>query len=147
MRRDPAALAGAPRAAEAPATAAETWPEERVALFRARAASLGVQVVDTHVWREGDRVVRASGAIASTGSVVLTGDAAARRPLLAAGRVVVTVDPGVVVQYPHELAGMLGDEDALILTGASRTADIEKIIVRGIPWERGADGGDGQECP
>ena len=30
------------------------------------------------------------------------------------------------------LAGHLGDGDALILTGASRTADVEKIIVRGI---------------
>ncbi len=82
--------------------------------------------------REGDRLVRATAAIASTGSVLLTGDQAARRPLLAAGRVVVMVDPATVVAFPHGLAAHLGGGDALILTGASRTADVEKIIVRGI---------------
>jgi L-lactate utilization protein LutC len=37
-----------------------------------------------------------------------------------------------IVRYPRELADRLGDGEALILTGASRTADIEKQIVRGI---------------
>lgn len=133
VKRDPAALAGGPRTTPAAtSTAAPPSAGDVPGLFRARAESLGVQVVDTHVWRDGDRVVEASGAIASTGSVLLTGDAAARRALLGAQRVVVKVDPSVIVAYPHDLAAMLGDEDALILTGASRTADIEKIIVRGI---------------
>jgi L-lactate utilization protein LutC len=57
---------------------------------------------------------------------------AARRPLLAARRVVVKVDPSTIVAYPHLLSTYLADGDALILTGASRTADVEKIIVRGI---------------
>ncbi|MBA4181941.1 MAG: lactate utilization protein, partial [Anaerolinea sp.] len=71
-------------------------------------------------------------AIASTGSVLLTGDQAARRPLLAAARVVVDVDPATIVRHPSDLVDYLGDGDCLILTGASRTADIEKQIVRGI---------------
>ncbi|MCA9823563.1 MAG: hypothetical protein KC470_13185, partial [Dehalococcoidia bacterium] len=133
VKRDPVALAGAPRAiAEATPTGVESISADAVSLFRARAESLGVQVVDTHVFRDGDLVLEASGAIASTGSVLLTGGAAARRAILGAQRVVVKVNPDVVVGFPHDLAGMLGDEDALILTGASRTADIEKIIVRGI---------------
>jgi len=133
VKRDPAALVGRPRAnAEAIPEAAESPPADTVARFRTRAESLGVQVVDTHIFRDGDLVLEASGAVASTGSVLLTGAAAARRALLGARRVVVKVDPSVVVGFPHDLAGMLGDEDALILTGASRTADIEKIIVRGI---------------
>ncbi|MCC6383109.1 MAG: LUD domain-containing protein [Dehalococcoidia bacterium] len=74
----------------------------------------------------------AAAAIASTGSVLLLGEAAARRPLLAAGRVVVHLDPAAVVRYPSDLAGLLGEGEALILTGASRTADIEKQIVRGV---------------
>ena len=82
--------------------------------------------------REGDIVLKATAAIASTGSVLLTGQAASRRPLLAAGRVVVEVDPATIVAFPHGLRDYLGDGDALILTGASRTADVEKIIVRGI---------------
>ena len=54
------------------------------------------------------------------------------RPLLAAARVVVEVDPATIVRHPSDLVPYLGDGDCLILTGASRTADIEKQIVRGI---------------
>jgi ferredoxin len=103
------------------------------ALFRDRAAQLGVTVLDAAPEpRDGDRVLHATGAIAATGSVVLTGDDAARRPLLAATRVVVHVDPATVVPYVSDARALLGDGDALVLTGASRTADIEKQIVRGI---------------
>ncbi|MCC6267485.1 MAG: LUD domain-containing protein [Dehalococcoidia bacterium] len=110
----------------------EALPASLPERFAHRARQLGVDVVDACVPREGDRLVRATAAIASTGSVLLTGDQAARRPLLAAGRVVVKVDPATVVAFPHGLAAHLGGGDALILTGASRTADVEKIIVRGI---------------
>jgi len=46
--------------------------------------------------------------------------------------VVVRLRGDAIVRYPRDLADKLGDGDALILTGASRTADIEKQIVRGI---------------
>ena len=51
---------------------------------------------------------------------------------MSAARVVVRLSKKDIVRYPHDLADYLGNDDALILTGASRTADIEKQIVRGI---------------
>jgi len=110
----------------------EVEPGGLPGLFRLRAAALGVTVADSMEPVDGERRLRATAAIASTGSVLLTGDAAARRPLLAASRVVIEVDPASIVRYPQDLAPYLGAGDALILTGASRTADIEKQIVRGI---------------
>ncbi len=101
-------------------------------LFRLRAGALGVEVVEKVRKQDGDRVLKATAGIANTGSVVLTGKEAARRPLLAAARVVVEVQAKTLVRYPSELGPYLGEGDALILTGASRTADIEKQIVRGI---------------
>ncbi len=101
-------------------------------LFRERAALLGVEVVTALDERPGDHRLRGAAGVASTGSVLLLGDSAARRPLLAAKRVVVELDPAEIVRYPSGLGGRLGDAEALILTGASRTADIEKQIVRGI---------------
>ncbi|MGE5597426.1 MAG: LUD domain-containing protein [Hyphomicrobiales bacterium] len=143
--RDPANLrpkANAPGTAGLPAEppfpqatvvpADEIALDDPVELFRVRAVALGVQVLKEYEPADGDRVLDATAAIASTGSVLLTGEAAARRPLLAAKRVVVRVAPRAIVRYPSDLASRLGDGDALILTGASRTADIEKQLVRGI---------------
>ena len=110
----------------------EAMPVDLAGRFTVRARQLGCEVVETLDPRDGDRRVRAVAAIASTGSVLLTGDDAMRRPLLAARRVVVEVDPSTIVAFPHNLEGYLGEDEALILTGASRTADVEKIIVRGI---------------
>jgi L-lactate dehydrogenase complex protein LldF len=110
----------------------EVAPADPVQLFRERAAALGVLVAEAPASRAGERRVRATAAIASTGSVLLTGPSAARRPLLAASRVIVEVDSRTIVPHPAALTPYLGEGDALILTGASRTADIEKQIVRGI---------------
>lgn len=140
--RDPANLhpAPVPRDAE-PAVPPPSTPligideiglDDPVAVFRQRAAALGVQVLDTIELREGDIELRAAAGIANTGSVLLTGERALRRPLLAARRVVVRLDPATIVPHPSALAPHLGPGEALILTGASRTADIEKQIVRGI---------------
>ncbi len=133
--RDPAALtsAAAPRHPLAVVALEEISTEPDLeTLFRQRAAALGVLVVAAAASRDGDRHLRATAGIASTGSLVLSGPAAARRPLLAARRVVVHLDPALIVRYPSDVGPYLGDGDTLILTGASRTADIEKIIVRGI---------------
>jgi hypothetical protein len=122
-----------PSRAEAPViTPDEVLPATLAGRFAYRAGQLGVTVVAEYEPREGDRLLQATAAIAGTGSVLLTGEATARRPLLAARRVVVRVDPATIVEHPAGLASYLGDGDALILTGASRTADVEKIIVRGI---------------
>jgi hypothetical protein len=111
----------------------ELGREQLRAVFTERAIALGVNVLGAAPEScDGDRVLRASGAVAVTGSVILTGDQAARRPLLAANRLVVHVDLATVVAHVSEAGPALTLGDALILTGASRTADIEKQIVRGI---------------
>jgi L-lactate dehydrogenase complex protein LldF len=131
--RDPRNLVPTPPAASAPAPVPPApSPTDLRELFRQRATDLGVEVTGRIRKAKDDLVLEATAAIASTGSVLLTGKATARRPLLAAARVVVRVDPKTIVRYPSGLAPYLGDEEALILTGASRTADIEKQIVRGI---------------
>lgn len=132
--RDPALLQQATDSRAHPTVIAATDiilddPRE---LFAERARALGVHVAERIEPCEGDRLLDAAAAIAATGSVLLTGESAARRPLLAAKRVVVNVDPASIVRYPSDLASSLGEGDALILTGPSRTADIEKQLVRGI---------------
>jgi L-lactate dehydrogenase complex protein LldF len=110
----------------------EPEPPDLEALFRLRAAALGVAVAESVEALPGDRAIVATAGIAGTGSVVLTGENAARRPLLGAERIVVRVQRATLVRYPSDAVAALGDGEALILTGASRTADIEKQIVRGI---------------
>lgn len=126
-------LQAAPNRAEPPLiTPLEPPAPTLAARFAQRAAALGISVVEQAEPLPGDHRLQATAAIASTGSVLVTGEAAARRPLLGASRIVVEVDPVTIVEYPAGLASYLGDGEALILTGASRTADVEKIIVRGV---------------
>lgn len=133
-RRDPGLLhAPAARIPMEPVTVPPAPPTTGLAdLFKARAGLLGVRTLEGANATTGDVRVRAVAGVASTGSVVLTGEATDRRRLLGARRVVVELDPATIVEYPHEVEGYLGDGEALLLTGASRTADIEKQIVRGI---------------
>ena len=129
----PASLAPAGPAGEPPPPPPPLRrPEPLLVTFRERAATLGAEVTDAYTPEPGDRTVEAAAAVAATGSVLLTAEAADRRGLLRADRVVVLVDADRVVPYPADLEPFLGDGEALILTGASRTADIEKQIVRGI---------------
>ena len=109
-------------------------PKSATELFSARVEELGASVALEHEVKDGDLMLSASAAIASTGSVLLTGENATRRALLEAGRIVVAVDPSTIVDYPLELAPHVAetDEDIVILTGTSRTADVEKLLVRGI---------------
>ena len=131
--RDPAMLVPLDSIELEAAPEPEPLAEDVVAAFRERASVVGAVVADEAEPEEGDRRVRATAAVASTGSVLLTGEAAARGALMDARRIVVDVEEASVVRFPQELGPALaGDGDALILTGASRTADIEKRIVRGI---------------
>lgn len=131
--RDPAMLVPLDSIEPEPEPATEPLPDDVVAAFQERASVVGAVVVDEAAPEEGDRRVQATAAVASTGSVLLTGESAARGALMDARRIVVDVDEASVVRFPQELGPALaGDGDALILTGASRTADIEKQIVRGI---------------
>ena len=131
--RDPAMLIPLDAIEPEPQPDPEPLPEDVGALFRARASAVGADVTDRVVPEPGDRRVRATAAVASTGSVLLTGEAAARGALMDARRIVVEVDEATIVRYPQDLGSAIaGSDDALILTGASRTADIEKRIVKGI---------------
>jgi L-lactate dehydrogenase complex protein LldF len=132
-RRDPAMLEpAAPPPEPAVIAPAEVLTDDLVGLFIKRAEEVGVQVAMKVTQEEGDIELRAAAGIANTGSVLLTGESALRRPLLAAKRVIVRLDPDRIVRFPAGVEPHLGDGEALILTGASRTADIEKQIVRGI---------------
>jgi hypothetical protein len=132
--RDPDLVleATAPRQSAEPLPLFETEPADLEALFRLRAAEVGMDLIETFEPAEGDLVLDGVAGIAATGSVLVRGDAASRRPILGARRVVLRLDPATLVRYPSELEPLLGDGEALILTGASRTADIEKNLVRGI---------------
>jgi L-lactate dehydrogenase complex protein LldF len=132
--RDPAYLhpAGASPQSIVPDAAPASPTTDLVDLFRLRAADLGISVVSDVPDGKPGIFLEAAAAVASTGSVLLTGESAARRPLLAAERVIVRVRTDTIVHYPAYLLPYLGDGEALVLTGASRTADIEKQIVRGI---------------
>ena len=131
--RDPAMLIPLDAIEAEPEPEPEPPPGDVGALFRERAAAVGAIVTERAEPEDGDRRVRATAAVASTGSVLLTGEAAGRGALMDARRIVVEVTEGTVVRYPQELAAAIADTgDALILTGASRTADIEKRIVQGI---------------
>jgi iron-sulfur cluster protein len=137
--RDPASLV--PAAASEPVlpvTVEQSGASNLVDLFAARVAGLGVRVAPpAETWiAPGDLILDAAAGIAATGSVLLLHEQAALRPLLGAGRLIVRVDPATLVQYPSELAPHLGSANALILTGGSRTADIEKSLVRGIHGPR-----------
>jgi L-lactate dehydrogenase complex protein LldF len=121
-----------PGAQPLPLMDAGTRPADLSELFRLSASELGVEVVEALEPREGDLVLEAPAGIAATGSVLLRGDTASRRPILGARRVVIHLDPATLVRYPSELVDALGDGEALFLSGASRTADIEKNLVRGI---------------
>lgn len=129
--RDPAALVGTGPASplsEAPGTAPAA---DLAALFVERATAVGAAVGEADP-RTGDLRLEAQAAVARTGSVLICCAPADRRAFLAAERLVVAVDPATIVEYAGDLAPYLGDSDALILTGTSRTADVEMQIVRGI---------------
>ena len=135
--RDPAMLTPTgPAIAPAFVTAEELLPKTQTGseLFAARVADLGAVVVAKHKKKKGDLMLTAKAAIASTGSVLLTGENALRKPLLEAGRIIVNVDPATIVDFPEGLAPIVAEteEDIVILTGTSRTADVEKLLVRGI---------------
>jgi len=129
---DPALLqaAGPDRTERTVIAPGEVLPPTPAERFRLRAGALGVAFAEAPA--PGSLVLRAAAAVAGTGSVLLTGSPVDRRALLAAPAVTLMVDPAAIVEYPAGLEPLLGDDDALVLTGPSRTADIEKVIVRGI---------------
>ncbi len=129
---DPTLLAAAgPDRSQRPVIApAEVLPPTPVERFRLRAAALGLDFPAASP--TGALELHATAAVAGTGSILLAGSRVDRRALLAAPALCFHIDPATIVEHPFALAPYLGTDDALILTGPSRTADIEKQIVRGI---------------
>jgi L-lactate dehydrogenase complex protein LldF len=77
--------------------------------------------------------VTAKGAIAITGSIILVEKEPFMKQLMEASDVKIILDKENIVEFPSDADGLIGiNENALIMTGPSRTADIEKKIVRGI---------------
>jgi L-lactate dehydrogenase complex protein LldF len=128
---DPALLqaAGPDRSAPRVIPVADILPPTPAERFRLRAGQLGVAFDPPP---EGALHLSAAAAVAGTGSVLLAGSPVDRRAILRASAVVLRVDPATIVEHPAGLEPFLGTDDALILTGPSRTADVEKVIVRGI---------------
>jgi L-lactate dehydrogenase complex protein LldF len=124
------AAAGPDRSARPSIPPGEALPPTPAERFRLRAGQLGITFPAAAAAIGLD--LTATAAVAGTGSVLLTGSLVDRRRLLAAPAVLLRVDPATVVEHPAALEPFLGADDALILTGPSRTADIEKVIVRGI---------------
>ena len=78
-------------------------------------------------------VLKATGAIAATGSVVFVEKDSFLKQLMEASDVTIMLDKETIVEFPSDAENLIGiNGNALIMTGASRTADIEKKIVRGI---------------
>lgn len=79
-------------------------------------------------------VTRAAGAVAETGSLVLTdGVTADRLAAVATWIHVAVLDPATVVRTPGEaLATIATDPYAVLVTGPSQTADVEGILIRGV---------------
>jgi L-lactate dehydrogenase complex protein LldG len=79
-------------------------------------------------------VTRAVGAVAETGSLVLTdGVTADRLAAVATWIHVAVLDPATVVCTPGDALAMIAaDPYAVLVTGPSQTADVEGILIRGV---------------
>lgn len=79
-------------------------------------------------------ITPAAGAIAETGSLILTADTTEYRlAALTPWIHVAVLDPGAIIESTAEAAARFGsDRSVLWVTGPSKTADIEGVLVRGV---------------
>lgn len=79
-------------------------------------------------------ITRAAGAIAETGTLILTDATTSRRlGALAPWIHVAVVDPATVhLDLPHAVAAMPVDANVIWVTGPSKTADVEGILIEGV---------------
>ena len=76
-------------------------------------------------------VLKAKGAIAATGSVIFFEKIPFLKQLMEASSITIMLDKEPIVEFPSDAENLIGtNENALIMTGASRTADIEKKIIK-----------------
>ncbi|MCC5839174.1 MAG: LUD domain-containing protein [Opitutales bacterium] len=79
-------------------------------------------------------ITRASGGIAETGSLILTdGDTPARLAALAPWIHVAVLDPAAIFRTVEAAVATFGNDPSIIfVTGPSKTADIEGILIEGV---------------
>ena len=84
-------------------------------------------------WNAEVGVAIADYVIAETGSVIVrSGRDRSRLSTLSPPRNILLVDPATIVATLSEGLGRLPKENAVMITGPSRTADIEGVLVRGV---------------
>ena len=94
---------------------------------------LGLQPGGEPIWEAEVGVTTADLAIAETGSVVLaTGPLRSRMISLSPAMHVVLVPKDRIVATLAEAFARLSDRTTVLITGPSRTADIEGVLVRGV---------------
>ena len=79
-------------------------------------------------------ITRATGAVAETGTVILTdGDTSSRLAALTPWIHVAVVEPAkIFTDLPHAVAAMPDDANVIWVTGPSKTADVEGILIEGV---------------
>ena len=91
----------------------------------------------TDVWEAKAGVTMAEFAVAETGSIVLSATPRRSRLLSLAPPVhVALVDPGRTIAGLEEAISKMGPETGVIVTGPSRTADVEGVMVMGVHGPR-----------
>tara|TARA_B100000029_G_scaffold484672_2_gene537149 strand:+ start:7169 stop:8911 length:1743 start_codon:yes stop_codon:yes gene_type:complete len=109
-------------------------PSSLLEQFNVQATEVGFKIENEGTARlERCLVLKATGAIAATGSVIFVEKDPFLKKLMEAANVTIMLEKETIVKFPSDAENLIGkNENALIMTGASRTADIEKKIVRGI---------------
>ena len=99
----------------------------------AAATILGIEAVLHEIWDVEIGVSLAEFAIAETGTLVVTaGEGRARMSSLAPPVNVVLVARGAIVGTLDQAISRIPPSTSVLITGPSRTADIEGILVRGV---------------
>ena len=109
-------------------------PSSLLEQFHLQATEIGFKIEnETTANLEKGLILKAKGAIAATGSVIFFEKIPFLKQLMEASSITIMLDKETIVEFPSDAENLIGtNENALIMTGASRTADIEKKIVRGI---------------
>jgi LUD domain len=110
-----------------------TMLERRCFVEGAAASILGIDAVSDDIWDVEIGVSLAEFAIAETGTLVVTAsEGRSRMSSLAPPINVVLVAKNAIVGTIAEAIGQIPASTSVMITGPSRTADIEGILVRGV---------------
>jgi L-lactate utilization protein LutC len=94
---------------------------------------LGISAVDDELWDVEIGISLADLAIAETGTLVVSaGDGKRRMSSLAPPKNIVIIQRSAIVGTLTEAMNRIPEQTSVLITGPSRTADIEGILVRGV---------------